>query len=100
MRLSCDDNLVTAFVVEIYGNFMSAMTFGLHLILPLLFFQVLVLVHSSSLHTLYSMSENTTHQIEKGHQLTTLPGLGREFKISFELWVEEYLQAPDYNSRF
>merc|ERR1712012_177971 len=100
MGSQCDDNLVTALVVEIYGNFMSAMTFRLHRILPLLFFPVLVLVQSSPLHTLYSMSENATHQIEKDHQLTTLPGLGREFRISFDLWVEEYLQPRDYNSRY
>ena len=72
---------------------MEIMTFGPHLILPLI-----SLVHSSTL--LYSMPENQTHRIEKNHRLTTLTQLGKEFKISFDLWVEKYHDAHEYNSRY
>ena len=71
---------------------MEMMTFGAHLILPLLH-----LVHSWTL--LYSMPENHIHLLEKNHQLTTLAQLGEQFRISFDLWVEEYHDADEYSSR-
>ena len=72
---------------------MEIMTFGVHLIL----LPLLNLVHSSTL--LYSMPENQTHRIKKNHRLTTLAHLGKEFKISFDLWVENYHDHHEYNSR-
>ena len=72
---------------------MEIMTFGLLLILPLI-----SKVHSWTL--LYSMPENQTHQLKKNHRLTTLPHLGKEFKISFDLWVENYHDSNEYNARY
>ena len=93
-KSNSSDNLSTAFAVEIYGNSMEIMTFGLHLIL----LPLLNLVHSSTL--LYSMPENQTHQLKKNHRLTTLSQLGKEFKISFDLWVENYHDSNEYNARY
>ena len=92
-KSNSSDKLLTALAVEIYGNSMEIMTFGLHLTLPLL-----GLVHSSTV--LFSMPENQTHRIQKNHRLTTLPKLGKEFKISFDLWVEEYHDSTEYNARY
>ena len=72
---------------------MEMMTFGAHLILPLLH-----LVQSWTL--LYSMPENHIHLLEKNHRLTTLAQLGEQFRISFDLWVEEYHDADEYSSRY
>ena len=92
-KSNSSDKLLTALAVEIYGNSMEIMTFGLHLTLPLL-----GLVHSSTV--LFSMPENQTHRIQKNHRLTTLPKLGKEFKISFDLWVDEYHDSTEYNARY
>ena len=69
------------------------MTFCLTLALFNLVFSV------QSWTVLYSLPENSTHRIEKNHRLTTLDRLGKEYKISFELWVEEYHDSHTYNSR-
>ena len=92
-KSNSSDKLLTALAVEIYGNSMEIMTFGLHLTLPLF-----GLVHSSTV--LFSMPENQTHRIQKNHRLTTLPKLGKEFKISFDLWVDEYHDSTEYNARY
>ena len=39
---------------------------------------------------LYSLPENQILQIKKNQLLATLPQLGMEFKVSFELWVDQY----------
>ena len=72
---------------------MEIMPFGLTLALFNLVFSV------QSWTVLYSLPENSTHRIEKNHRLTTLDRLGKEYKISFELWVEEYHDPDTYNSR-
>ena len=74
---------------------MEIMPFALRLTLVL--FNLVFSVQSWTV--LYSLPENSTHRIEKNHRLTTLDRLGKEFKISFELWVEEYHDPDTYNSR-
>ena len=39
---------------------------------------------------LYSLPENQILKIKKNQLLTTLSQLGMEFKVSFELWVDQY----------
>ena len=72
-------------------------TMKLVLYFTLILFHSVLPVHSWTL--LYSMPEKYIHRIERNHRVTTLSQLGKEFKISFELWVEEYHDADEYNQR-